>query len=197
MRLSSVALHPKEPHFQRPTSSWFHHRPSLAPWGKVVKRALYCYHGRAGEGAWHTHSCLWSVLQLLQVQCCQRQTQLQEIFQVSGLNRNLKKLQSEGENTLLTLYLFFAYKFQSEITNNCTYALRFSIIDSQRLLSENITYQVMKPLDVKTKFYNAESDEVFLEAQVAPKRFRWSIHRLSCILEILRLHIGDSPPPPS
>ena len=24
----------------------------------------------------------------------------------------------------------------------------------------------MKPLDVKTKFYNAESDEVFLEAQV-------------------------------
>ena len=26
--------------------------------------------------------------------------------------------------------------------------------------------QVMKPLDVKTKFYNAESDEVFLEAQV-------------------------------
>ena len=54
----------------------------------------------------------------------------------------------------------------------------------------------MKPLDVKTKFYNAESDEVFLEAQVAPKRFRCSIHRLSCILEILRLHIGDSPPPP-
>ena len=27
----------------------------------------------------------------------------------------------------------------------------------------------MKPLDVKTKFYNAESDEVFLEAQVAPE----------------------------
>ncbi len=27
-------------------------------------------------------------------------------------------------------------------------------------------FQVMKPLDVKTKFYNAESDEVFLEAQV-------------------------------
>ena len=25
---------------------------------------------------------------------------------------------------------------------------------------------MMKPLDVKTKFYNAESDEVFLEAQV-------------------------------
>ena len=24
----------------------------------------------------------------------------------------------------------------------------------------------MKPLDVKTKFYNAESDEVYLEAQV-------------------------------
>ena len=54
----------------------------------------------------------------------------------------------------------------------------------------------MKPLDVKTKFYNAESDEVFLEAQVAPKRFRCSIHRLRCILEILRLHIRDSPPPP-
>ena len=29
--------------------------------------------------------------------------------------------------------------------------------------------QVMKPLDVKTKFYNAESDEVFLEAQVKRK----------------------------
>lgn len=27
-------------------------------------------------------------------------------------------------------------------------------------------FQVMKPLDVKTKFYNAESDEVYLEAQV-------------------------------
>merc|ERR1711970_1348640 len=27
-------------------------------------------------------------------------------------------------------------------------------------------FQVMKPLDVKTKFYNVESDEVFLEAQV-------------------------------
>eukprot|EP00094_Tigriopus_californicus_P006642 TCALIF_06396-PA protein Name:"Similar to Trappc13 Trafficking protein particle complex subunit 13 (Rattus norvegicus)" AED:0.10 eAED:0.10 QI:103/0.83/0.85/1/0.83/0.85/7/522/367 len=27
-------------------------------------------------------------------------------------------------------------------------------------------FQVLKPLDVKTKFYNAESDEVFLEAQV-------------------------------
>uniref|UniRef100_T1J8V5 Trafficking protein particle complex subunit 13 n=1 Tax=Strigamia maritima TaxID=126957 RepID=T1J8V5_STRMM len=29
-----------------------------------------------------------------------------------------------------------------------------------------INHEVMKPLDVKTKFYNAESDEVFLEAQV-------------------------------
>ena len=27
-------------------------------------------------------------------------------------------------------------------------------------------FQVMKPLDVKTKFYNAENDDVFLEAQV-------------------------------
>lgn len=27
-------------------------------------------------------------------------------------------------------------------------------------------FQVLKPLDVKTKFYNAESDEVFLEAQI-------------------------------
>lgn len=26
--------------------------------------------------------------------------------------------------------------------------------------------QVLKPLDVKTKFYNAESDDVYLEAQV-------------------------------
>ncbi|KFO06139.1 Trafficking protein particle complex subunit 13, partial [Balearica regulorum gibbericeps] len=27
-------------------------------------------------------------------------------------------------------------------------------------------FQVLKPLDVKTKFYNAETDEVFLEAQI-------------------------------
>ena len=27
-------------------------------------------------------------------------------------------------------------------------------------------FNVMKPLDVKTKFYNAESEDVFLEAQV-------------------------------
>lgn len=27
-------------------------------------------------------------------------------------------------------------------------------------------FQVLKPLDVKTKFYNAETDEVYLEAQV-------------------------------
>lgn len=26
--------------------------------------------------------------------------------------------------------------------------------------------QVLKPLDVKTKFYNAENDDVYLEAQV-------------------------------
>ena len=50
----------------------------------------------------------------------------------------------------------------------------------------------MKPLDVKTKFYNAESDEVFLEAQVAPKRFRCSIRWLGCILKFSRLHIVDT-----
>lgn len=27
-------------------------------------------------------------------------------------------------------------------------------------------FQVLKPLDVKTKFYNAETDEVYLEAQI-------------------------------
>lgn len=27
-------------------------------------------------------------------------------------------------------------------------------------------FQVVKPLDVKTKFYNAESDEVYVEAQI-------------------------------
>jgi len=27
-------------------------------------------------------------------------------------------------------------------------------------------FQVVKPLDVKTKFYNAETDEVYLEAQI-------------------------------
>ena len=27
-------------------------------------------------------------------------------------------------------------------------------------------FQVLKPLDVKTKFYNADSDDVYLEAQV-------------------------------
>lgn len=28
-------------------------------------------------------------------------------------------------------------------------------------------FQVVKPLDVKTKFYNAETDEVYLEAQAS------------------------------
>lgn len=28
-------------------------------------------------------------------------------------------------------------------------------------------FQVLKPLDVKTKFYNAETDQIFLEAQVS------------------------------
>lgn len=27
-------------------------------------------------------------------------------------------------------------------------------------------FQVLKPLDVKTKFYNTETDEIYLEAQV-------------------------------
>ena len=27
-------------------------------------------------------------------------------------------------------------------------------------------FQVLKPLDVKTKFYNAEMDEIYLEAQI-------------------------------
>ena len=33
-------------------------------------------------------------------------------------------------------------------------------------------FQVLKPLDVKTKFYNADSDDVYLEAQVPPVRKR-------------------------
>ena len=40
------------------------------------------------------------------------------------------------------------------------------LLFSQYFVSSCFLCQVMKPLDVKTKFYNAESDEVFLEAQV-------------------------------
>ena len=32
-------------------------------------------------------------------------------------------------------------------------------------------FSVLKPLDVKTKFYNAENDDVFLEAQVLRMQF--------------------------
>ena len=39
------------------------------------------------------------------------------------------------------------------------YSLKYNLKDTNFL-------QVMKPLDVKTKFYNAERDEVYLEAQV-------------------------------
>lgn len=44
-----------------------------------------------------------------------------------------------------------------------SYMTTFNTIASFRKFFK---FQVMKPLDVKTKFYNAESDEVFLEAQI-------------------------------
>jgi trafficking protein particle complex subunit 13 len=37
----------------------------------------------------------------------------------------------------------------------------------QKSFRKFFKFQVVKPLDVKTKFYNAETDEVYLEAQVS------------------------------
>ncbi|CAK1580271.1 unnamed protein product [Parnassius mnemosyne] len=44
-----------------------------------------------------------------------------------------------------------------------TYMSNFNTLASFRKFFK---FEVMKPLDVKTKFYNAESDDVFLEAQI-------------------------------
>jgi len=49
----------------------------------------------------------------------------------------------------------------------CEVTYNSSTISTDKLsFRKFFKFQVMKPLDVKTKFYNAESDEVFLEAQV-------------------------------
>lgn len=47
-------------------------------------------------------------------------------------------------------------------------------------------FQVLKPLDVKTKFYNAETDEVFLEAQIQ------NITASSICLEKVELESSES-----
>ena len=68
--------------------------------------------------------------------------------------------------------------------------------------------QVMKPLDVKTKFYNAESDEVFLEAQVQNiTATTITIDKVTTVMIIMTIMIMMimmimtrlpwSPPPPS
>merc|ERR1719431_856323 len=48
-------------------------------------------------------------------------------------------------------------------------------------------FQVLKPLDVKTKFYNADSDDVFLEAQIQNTTFQ-PIHMEKVTLEASNLY---------
>ena len=62
----------------------------------------------------------------------------------------------------------------------------------------------MKPLDVKTKFYNAESDEVFLEAQVQNiTATTITIDKVTAVMIIMTImmmimsRLPWSPPPPS
>ena len=64
--------------------------------------------------------------------------------------------------------------------------------------------QVMKPLDVKTKFYNAESDEVFLEAQVQNiTATTITIDKVTAVMIMMMMlmmimtRLPWSPPPPS
>ncbi|ROL48553.1 Trafficking protein particle complex subunit 13 [Anabarilius grahami] len=52
--------------------------------------------------------------------------------------------------------LYFRKFFKFQVESNCSSNFSFN----------SILNQVLKPLDVKTKFYNAETDEVFLEAQI-------------------------------
>ena len=63
----------------------------------------------------------------------------------------------------------------------------------------------MKPLDVKTKFYNAESDEVFLEAQVQNiTATTITIDKVTAVMIMMMMmtmtimtRLPWSPPPPS
>ena len=62
----------------------------------------------------------------------------------------------------------------------------------------------MKPLDVKTKFYNAESDEVFLEAQVQNiTATTITIDKVTAVMIMMTMmmmimtRLPWSPPPPS
>ena len=64
----------------------------------------------------------------------------------------------------------------------------------------------MKPLDVKTKFYNAESDEVFLEAQVQNiTATTITIDKVTAVMmmttimmiTMIMTRLPWSPPPPS
>ncbi|TUR38417.1 Trafficking protein particle complex subunit 13 [Bagarius yarrelli] len=47
-----------------------------------------------------------------------------------------------------------------------TFSSYISVHNDSTQVVKDILVKVLKPLDVKTKFYNAETDEVFLEAQI-------------------------------
>ncbi|XP_020862944.1 trafficking protein particle complex subunit 13 isoform X7 [Phascolarctos cinereus] len=62
---------------------------------------------------------------------------------------------------MLTLPQNFGNIFLGE-----TFSSYISVHNDSNQIVKDILVKVLKPLDVKTKFYNAETDEVFLEAQI-------------------------------
>ncbi|XP_063520925.1 trafficking protein particle complex subunit 13 isoform X7 [Pongo pygmaeus] len=62
---------------------------------------------------------------------------------------------------MLTLPQNFGNIFLGE-----TFSSYISVHNDSNQVVKDILVKVLKPLDVKTKFYNAETDEVFLEAQI-------------------------------
>jgi hypothetical protein len=64
----------------------------------------------------------------------------------------------------LSLHLFYhVYSAIFRLVCEVSYQNAAGILKSFRKFFK---IQVLKPLDVKTKFYNAENDDVYLEAQV-------------------------------
>lgn len=59
--------------------------------------------------------------------------------------------------------MFLVYIFNYRLICEVTYQ---SLIGTPMSFRKFFKIMVMKPLDVKTKFYNAENDDVYLEAQV-------------------------------
>nr|XP_046174091.1 trafficking protein particle complex subunit 13-like isoform X2 [Oncorhynchus gorbuscha] len=62
-------------------------------------------------------------------------------------------MESMWNDTLFPIYLVCAVSYTTQAGEKLYFRKFFK-------------FQVLKPLDVKTKFYNAETDEVFLEAQI-------------------------------